>query len=199
MIGIIDYHLSNIRSVQKAFEKNGDGAFISSDPEELRRAEKLVLPGVGAFGTAMKNLQHLGLDRLIQERVAAGIPLLGICLGMQLLFTKSYENGEFAGLGIISGEVRLFPPKVKVPHIGWNQVEIKRNSRLTERVAKRSYVYFVHSYYVAVDAVTTVASTEYGLNFSSIVQKDRVFGIQFHPEKSQSMGLLMLKNFAVKV
>jgi imidazole glycerol-phosphate synthase subunit HisH len=196
MIGIIDYKLNNLRSVQKAFEKIGADAFISSDCKELAGAEKLVLPGVGAFGSAMKNIRSLGLEEMIHAHVNSGKPLIGICLGMQLLFSKSYENGAFGGLDIMHGEVKQFPNTVKVPHIGWNQIEKKTSSKILSDVEDKSFVYFVHSYYAQPSEDVTLTTTEYGFHFTSIVQKGNVYGIQFHPEKSQKAGLQMLKNFA---
>jgi len=196
MIGIIDYHLNNLRSVQKAFERVGVQSFISDNPDELKKAEKLVLPGVGAFGMAMENLKVLGLKNVIEEHVAAGKPLLGICLGMQLLFTKSYELGEHAGLNVVSGEVKQFPETVKVPHMGWNQIEITKRSPLLNEVTDKSFVYFVHSYYVEPSDDVTLSLTEYGFRFSSIIHHNNIYGIQFHPEKSQKTGLQLLKNFA---
>ncbi len=196
MIGIIDYKLNNLRSVQKAFEKVGASAFISSDVKELSRAEKLVLPGVGAFGKAMENIRSLGLEELICTSAIAGKPLIGICLGMQLLFTRSSENGMHDGLNLIAGEVTLFPNTVKVPHIGWNQMEIQRQSKILKSVVDRSFVYFVHSYYAQPQEQVTLATTEHGFHFTSVVQKESIFGIQFHPEKSQTAGLQMLKNFS---
>ncbi len=195
MIGIVDYHLNNLRSVQKAFEKVGAAAFISDNPAELRKADKLVLPGVGAFGQAMENLRLFGLDTVLDQHVAAERPLLGICLGMQLLFTKSYELGEFTGLNYVKGEVKLFPSKVKIPHMGWNQVEIVRNSPFMKHVVEKSFVYFVHSYYVDPTEDVTIARTEYGVRFTSIIEQKNIYGIQFHPEKSQIAGLQLLKNF----
>ncbi|MFZ4621165.1 MAG: imidazole glycerol phosphate synthase subunit HisH [Bacteroidota bacterium] len=195
MIGIVDYHLNNLRSVQKAFEKVGAAAFISDKADELRKADKLVLPGVGAFGQAMENLRILGLDTVLDQHVAAERPLLGICLGMQLLFTKSFELGEFTGLNYVKGEVKLFPSKVKIPHMGWNQVEIVRSSPFMKHVEEKSFVYFVHSYYVDPTDDVTVARTEYGTRFTSIIEQKNIYGIQFHPEKSQIAGLQLLKNF----
>ncbi|HTX19609.1 MAG TPA: imidazole glycerol phosphate synthase subunit HisH [Bacteroidota bacterium] len=196
MIGIIDYRLNNLRSVQKAFEKVGASAFISSDPKDLARADKLVLPGVGAFGAAMGNIATLGLEPTIRRHVESGRPLIGICLGMQLLFSRSCELGLFDGLDFIKGEVKLFPGSVKIPHIGWNQVELRGASPLMKSVEEKSFVYFVHSYYAEPKEPVTIATTEYGFHFTSAVQKSNVFGIQFHPEKSQKAGLQMLKNFA---
>ncbi len=196
MIGIIDYHLNNLRSVQKAFEKAGVRSFISDKGHELRTAEKIVLPGVGAFGTAMENLKKLGLIEILNDHVSSRQPMLGICLGMQLLFTTSHELGDHGGLGYLRGEVRQFSPSVKVPHMGWNQIEIVKKSPVVKNVVENSFAYFVHSYYVVPLDDVTVAETEYGHRFASIVQKENIFGIQFHPEKSQETGLQLLKNFA---
>jgi imidazole glycerol-phosphate synthase subunit HisH len=196
MIGIIDYHLNNLRSVQKAFEKVGVDSFISDKPEELLRADKLVLPGVGAFGEAMKNLRELNLIDVVTEHAKHGKPLLGICLGMQLLFSKSFELGENDGLNFISGDIALFPATVKIPHIGWNQIEFQSSSPMLKNVENKSFVYFVHSYYASPKENVTLSTTEYGFTFSSIVQKGNIVGIQFHPEKSQSVGLILLKNFS---
>ena len=196
MIGIVDYHLNNLRSVQKAFEKVGVQSFISDNPKELQRAKKIVLPGVGAFGEAMGNIRSLGLEKLLNEHVAARNPLLGICLGMQLLFTKSFELGVHAGLGFINGTVKVFPSTVKVPHMGWNQIEIVQRSEFLKDVVEKSFVYFVHSYFVEPEEDVTLTATEYGTRFSSIICKKNIYGIQFHPEKSQSTGLQLLQNFS---
>lgn len=196
MIGIIDYHINNLRSVQKAFEKVGAQSFISDQPDELRKAEKLVLPGVGAFGQAMENLRLLGLKDVLNEQVESGKPLLGICLGMQLLFTKSFELGEFAGLDFVKGDVKIFPSTLKVPHMGWNQVEVVKQSPLLKNVVEKSFVYFVHSYYVEPKEDVTLTQTEYGFRFTSIIQQENIFAMQFHPEKSQRTGLQLLRNFA---
>lgn len=196
MIGIIDYKLNNLRSVQKAFEKVGASAFISSDAKELSLADRLVLPGVGAFGKAMENIRSLGLEELICTNAKDGKPLIGICLGMQLLFTRSSENGMHDGLNLIGGEVKRFPDTMKVPHIGWNQMEIQHQSKILKSVVDKSFVYFVHSYYAQPQEQVTLTTTEYGFHFTSVVQKERIFGIQFHPEKSQIAGLQMLKNFS---
>ena len=196
MIGIIDYHLNNLRSVQKAFEKVGVQSFVSDTTSELQKAERLVLPGVGAFGQAMENIRTLGLDTMLNNHARAGRPLLGICLGMQLLFTKSYELGEYEGLGLVSGEVKLFPGSVKVPHMGWNQIEIVQQSPILKNVQEKSFVYFVHSYFVEPKENVTLSRTEYGNRFPSIIQQKNIYGIQFHPEKSQATGLQLLKNFS---
>lgn len=196
MIGIVDYHLNNLRSVQKAFEKVGAQSFISDDPVSLRTADKIVLPGVGAFGKAMEHLSDLGIRDMLHDHVSKGKPLLGICLGMQLLFTKSYELGEHAGLDLIPGSVKQFPSSVKVPHMGWNQIEITGESPLLNNVEDKSFVYFVHSYYVVPSGNNTLCQTDYGLRFSSVVQAGNIYGIQFHPEKSQKAGLRLLHNYA---
>ncbi len=196
MIGIIDYHLNNLRSVQKAFEKVGAESFISDQPEALAGADKLVLPGVGAFGKAMDNLRTLGLDAVIRRSVGEGKPLLGICLGMQLLFTRSDEGGSFDGFDFIRGEIKQFPSTVKVPHIGWNQIDIRRDAPLLRAVTDHSFVYFVHSYYAVPEEDVALCTTDYALPFTSVVQKENISGIQFHPEKSQTTGLRMLANFA---
>ncbi len=182
--------------MQKAFEKVGVPSFISDDPNELKKADKLVLPGVGAFGEAMENLRILDLENLLKEHADSGKPLLGICLGMQLLFTKSYEFGVYEGLNLIKGEVKIFPTSVKVPHMGWNQIEIVKESSFLKDVVEKSFVYFVHSYYVEPKENVTLTQTEYGFRFSSILQHQNIFGIQFHPEKSKVAGLQLLKNFA---
>jgi glutamine amidotransferase len=195
-IGIVDYHLNNLRSVQKAFEMIGAASFISDDPKELVGADKLVLPGVGAFGSAMENLRMLRLDDIVKSHMRSERPLLGICLGMQLLFEKSFELGEFEGLGILRGTVRQFPATVKVPHMGWNQIDLRKESPLLVDIQTGSFVYFVHSYYIEPSADCVLATTDYGAGFPSIVQQDHVYGMQFHPEKSQSTGLKLLQNFA---
>jgi glutamine amidotransferase len=189
--------MNNLRSVQKAFEHSGVEAIISSNPGELRKADKLVLPGVGAFGKSMETIRAAGFDRIISDHASAGKPLLGICLGMQLLFTQSEEIGFHQGLGILRGTVTRFPGTVKVPHIGWNEIKQKRISPILSEVPDSAYVYFVHSYYVVPNDDITIASTDYGVEFTSMIQDGNIFGIQFHPEKSQTTGLTILKNFAL--
>jgi glutamine amidotransferase len=196
MIAIIDYGMGNLRSVQKGLEKSGFQAEITSEPEGAKKAQGIVLPGVGAFAEAMANLREKGLDLVIKEEVAKGKPLLGICLGLQLLFDYSEEGEGSEGLGIFSGRVRRLPQHLKVPHMGWNQVKIKKTNPLFTGVADNSYFYFVHSYYVDPEDEGIIAgTTEYGLEFVSMVAQDRIFGVQFHPEKSSSLGLQMLANF----
>ncbi len=196
MIAIVDYRMNNLRSVQKAFEFSGVEAVVSSDPAVLGRADKLVLPGVGAFAKSMETIRAGGFDRIICDHAAAGKPLLGICLGMQLLFTASDEMGRHPGLNVLEGNVVRFPGTVKVPHIGWNDIRRRTASPILNNVPDPSYVYFVHSYYVAPDDSIVVATAEYGVEFAAIVRKENIFGIQFHPEKSQTTGLTILKNFA---
>jgi glutamine amidotransferase len=199
MIVIIDYQMGNLRSVQKAFERIGAEAVISADPDRVAAADKVVLPGVGAFGDAMNELRSRGLVTVIQEVIGRGTPFLGICLGLQLLFDVSYEEGEHAGLGILPGKVVRFdiPAPLKVPHMGWNQVRVRRRVPLLEGVADGAYFYFVHSYYVVPDdPESIVLETDFGLPFCSMIGRDQLFATQFHPEKSQQQGLQMLQCFA---
>ena len=199
MIAIIDYQMGNLRSVQKAFEKVGHAAIITSDPKRLQDAERIVLPGVGAFRDAMRELEDRRLIGSIQQAVENNKPFLGICLGLQLLFDVSFEDGEHHGLGLFPGKVVRFslPGGFKVPHMGWNQVHIRRPAPILEGIAQGSHFYFVHSYYVepASDDVIAI-ETDYHRPFCSMIWKDRLFATQFHPEKSQQLGLRVLKNFA---
>lgn len=198
-IVIIDYGMGNLRSVQKAFEKIGFVAIISSDHGTIKQASHIVLPGVGAFGDAMKNLQKLGLVEVLNEEVLQNKkPFLGICLGMQLLADKSYENGEHKGFGWIEGEVVRFDTKenLKVPHVGWNSVKYTKPSLLFNTLSDESDFYFVHSYHFKAKNKEDILSiTDYGFDFVSSVAKDNIFGVQFHPEKSQESGLKILQNF----
>jgi glutamine amidotransferase len=199
MIAIIDYGMGNLRSVQKGFEKVGHAAEVTADPEALQRAEKVVLPGVGAFEDAIAELRRLHLVEPVKEAIQSGKPFLGICLGLQLLFDRSLENGVHEGLGVLPGEVVRFdlPPEYSVPHMGWNQLRICRRAPLLEGLDEGSHVYFVHSYYVVPrEAEVIAAETDYGGPFCSMVCRDNLFATQFHPEKSQALGLRMLKNFA---
>jgi glutamine amidotransferase len=199
MIAIIDYQMGNLRSVQKAFERVGHEAVITSDPRELEKAERVVLPGVGAFEDAIAELQRRGFVEPIKDFVASGKPFLGICLGLQLLFDVSYEGGEWAGLGIISGKVVRFdvPPEYKVPHMGWNGCQIVRRAPALADIADGSHFYFVHSYHcVPSDESVVSVVAEYHRPFVAAVWKDNLFATQFHPEKSQADGLKLLKNFA---
>lgn len=199
MIAIIDYEMGNLRSVQKAFAKVGHEATITSDPAVLERADKIVLPGVGAFGDAMAALHRRALVEPIRRTIEQGKPFLGICLGLQLLFDTGYEGGRHEGLGILRGEVRRFdlPADFKVPHMGWNQLRIRRPAPLLRGLAEGTYCYFVHSYYVVpADPHVVATETDYGGPFCSMVWRENISATQFHPEKSQADGLTMLKNFA---
>lgn len=195
MITVIDYGMANLGSVRKALEKVGATVRVSADPEDLRGSTHVVLPGVGAFGDAMDNLRAAGFDDAIRESITEGIPFLGICLGLQVLFTEGEEKGVHAGLDVFKGRVRLFTEGL-VPQIGWNQAHLRRDDPIMEGIPDHSYFYFVHSYYVdPEDTSEVIAETDYHIDYASIVGRDRVYGIQFHPEKSQDMGLRILKNF----
>ena len=196
MIAIIDYGMGNLRSVVKGFERVGVKVFLTGDPSRLEQAGGVVLPGVGAFADAMANLRSTGMDQAIHRAVQAGKLFLGICLGQQLLFEFSEEWGLTKRLGIFPGGVKRLPPALKVPHMGWNQIEIQRPDPLLQGVYDLSSFYFVHSYYVDPEEKDLVLTlTEYGLRFASIVARENVYGIQFHPEKSSVLGLKILKNF----
>ncbi len=195
MIAIIDYGMGNLRSVQKALEFVGQEAVITDDIKAMEKADKLVLPGVGAFGDAISTIREKGIDKVIYEGVSKDKPFLGICLGMQMVFDKSYEYGEYEGLGLIPGEIKLLPDNVKKPHIGWNNLNIKMKAPLFENVGESPYVYFVHSYYLETDAPVVSATTDYGKEIQVAVQKDNIFALQFHPEKSGDVGLEILKSF----
>ena len=199
MIGIIDYDAGNLRSVEKALQYLGKETIVTRDPEQIRKADKAILPGVGAFGDAMKKLQEYHLDTLIREIADSGKPLLGICLGLQLLFEESEESPGVKGLGVLEGKIRRIPEGegLKVPHIGWNSLHLEHNGRLFRNIPENSYVYFVHSYYLEAKAPEIVkASTEYGVHIHASVEKNNLFACQFHPEKSSETGLQILKNFA---
>ncbi len=196
-VAIVDYGVGNLRSVEKAFAAGGCEAVVSADERVLRRAEKLVLPGVGAFPACMSALTERGFDELLRERVAEGTPLLGVCVGMQMLFEESEEFGRSRGLGFLGGRVRRFNERLRVPQVGWNQVEWRRDHSLSEGIEAGSFFYFVHSYYCdAEDAEAVLGETEYGEPYASVVARANVCGVQFHPEKSQAAGLRLLKNFA---
>lgn len=199
MITIVDYGMGNLRSVQKAFERLGTPAQICSKPEEIQSAEKLVLPGVGAFRDAIAELRKQELVSPIREHLQADKPFLGICLGLQLLFDVSYEDGTWEGLGVVPGKVVRFTdqPGLKIPHMGWNQVEPKGEVALLAGIPRGVHFYFVHSYHVVPEQEDVVAArTDYGVPFVSMIQRGRMFATQFHPEKSQRFGLELLKNFA---
>ena len=202
MIAIVDYEMGNVRSVQKAFEKLGHPAEVTADPAKIRGADGVVLPGVGAFGDCMANLERGGLRESVVEAVRGGKPFLGICLGLQLLFNESEEFGRQEGLGLVPGRVRRFPDKspagdeLKVPHIGWNEVRWRNRARIFEDLPDPGYFYFVHSYYVEPEDPSWIAGTsDYGLPFTAAIAKENVWGVQFHPEKSQTLGLSVLARF----
>lgn len=196
MIAIIDYGMGNLRSVQKAFEYIGQKAVITSKAADLKGADRIVLPGVGAFKDAIQALNNTDLTPVLKDEISKGKPFLGICLGMQMLFDKSYEDGEFQGLGLIKGEVVKFDTSLKVPHIGWNQLIIKKKTPLFEGIDDLNY-YFVHSYHVSGCRKEDVETTcVYDYEFVASVNKDNVWGVQFHPEKSGDTGLKLLSNFS---
>ncbi|MBA2503952.1 MAG: imidazole glycerol phosphate synthase subunit HisH [Pyrinomonadaceae bacterium] len=197
-VAIIDYGVGNLRSVEKAFAAVGTKAIISHDERTLGAAERLVLPGVGAFGACMKELRARGFDELLRERVANETPLLGICVGMQMLFDESEEFGETPGLGLLRGRVRRFGKHLPVPHVGWNQISARdRSHPLLREVENGAFFYFVHSYYCAAeDQRDVLGLTDYGASYASVVARGNVCGVQFHPEKSQADGLQLLRNFA---
>lgn len=198
MIAIIDYDAGNIKSVEKALQKLNAEVVITKDAEVILRADKVILPGVGAFGDAMANLRKYGLDKVIHQVVEKGTPFLGICLGLQLLFERSDETPGVAGLGILEGEVLRIPDKdnLKIPHMGWNSLHLQNQGRLFQGLSEQSYVYFVHSYYLkAKDETIVKATTDYGVQIHASVEKKNIFACQFHPEKSSDVGLQILKNF----
>lgn len=199
MIAIIDYGMGNLRSVQKAVEAVGSKAVVTSDPEAVRRASHVILPGVGAFADAMTELRRTGLGEAFVEAVRAGKPCLGVCLGLQLLFERSYEDGEHTGLGLLPGRVVRFAsrPGLKVPHMGWNTLGVVRPAPLLEGLPAEPSVYFVHSYYAVADRPDDVAATaDYPEPFLAVAWRENLTACQFHPEKSQRVGLAMYANFA---
>ncbi len=199
MIAIIDYDAGNIRSVENAFNYIGHDTIVTRDREILLNADKVVLPGVGSFGDAMDKLKKYNLIGTIEEICSKKTPFIGICLGLQLLFKSSDESKGVAGLGILDGEILRIPdaPGLKIPHIGWNSLDISPDGRLFKEIDNQSYVYFVHSYYLKAKEESIVkASTEYGCHIHASVEKDNVFACQFHPEKSGDVGLKILSNFA---
>lgn len=197
MIALIDYGIGNLRSVEKAFNAVGAQVELTDDPNIIGEADQIVLPGVGAFGDGMVGLKDRGLVDVIKSTVAKGTPFLGICLGMQLLFETSDELGEHTGLGLLPGSVKRFPELgQKIPQTGWNQISFKRESLLIQGLREGDYAYFNHSHYCRPSSVEdSIAITEYGLPYASIVGRERLYGVQFHPEKSQSVGLQILRNF----
>ena len=195
---LIDAGTGNLRSVQKALENVGASVTRTDDPQKVLSSRQIVLPGVGAFGDFMSGLQVRGLDRIVKEVVARGVPMLGICVGMQALFEIGEEMGEYEGLGLLKGAVVKFADSlsVKIPHTGWNQVRVKKDALLFNQIKDDAYVYFNHSYYCQVeDPSDVIAETDYGLKYACAVRHENIFGVQFHPEKSQSTGLQILKNF----
>ncbi|WP_274954587.1 imidazole glycerol phosphate synthase subunit HisH [Anaerostipes butyraticus] len=198
MIAIIDYDAGNIKSVEKALQYLGEEAVITRDREEILASDKVILPGVGAFGDAMEKLHQYGLVDTIQEVVDRRIPFLGICLGLQLMFESSDEAPGVKGLGLLPGKILRIPKKgdMKIPHMGWNDIKIKEGAKLFAGLEDHPYVYFVHSYYLQADDPSIVAATtEYGVTIHASVEKDNIFACQFHPEKSSTVGLQILKNF----
>ena len=199
MIRIIDYGVGNLFSLKSSLRAIGIDADYTGNPAEIRKADKLILPGVGAFRDAREALRSTGLDRVVQEEAGKGKPLMGICLGMQMLFDRSYEFGEYEGLGLIPGEIvpmeGRIPKNLPIPHIGWNELMLKQPSPLMKNTANGDYVYFVHSYYAETPAEYVIATTDYGVEMTAAVQKDNVYGCQFHPEKSSEVGLSILKAF----
>lgn len=199
MIAIIDYDAGNLKSVEKALAYIGENSVITRDAREILQADKVILPGVGAFGDAMDNLKKYELDKIIREVIAKNTPMLGICLGLQLLFEGSEESEGIEGLGILKGKILRIPDKegLKIPHIGWNSLEFQNNGRLFKNMPHETYVYFVHSYYLkATEESIVKATTEYSTHIHASVESGNLFACQFHPEKSSEVGLQILKNFA---
>ena len=199
MIAIIDYGAGNLQSVKKAFDFIGAESVITDNPEIINACDRILLPGVGSFGDAMDSMHKSGLVETVKQNALSGKPFLGICLGLQLLFEESEESPGVKGLGIFKGKIKKFSPDMglKIPHIGWNSLEIKQKNTLFKNVPENSYVYFVHSYYLHAEDEEDVATvTNYGIDFHSAVGKNNIFATQFHPEKSGDVGLQILKNFA---
>jgi len=199
MIAIVDYGVGNLFSLKSSFAAVGVEAVVTGDPKLIRDADKILLPGVGAFGDAANKLRESGLDTVVIEQAKGGKPLMGICLGMQLLFDRGYEYGEYDGLGLVPGAVRpisdVIPPYLKIPHIGWNGLNITQDSPLFRDIKEGDCVYFVHSYYADTDAAYVTATAEYGVPLTACVRNGNVFGCQFHPEKSGKVGLAILRAF----
>ncbi len=197
-VAIVDYGMGNIRSVINALREIGANGELINDPGTIAQRKKLILPGVGAFGEAMRNLRKSGLDRALEEARGAGATILGICLGMQLMFSDSEEDGRHAGMDWVRGSVKRFPDAagLRVPHMGWNELRFARESALTAGVGDKPDVYFLHSFHcVCADQADVLATSDYGLPFTAMIARDKLYGIQFHPEKSQQAGLAMLRNF----
>lgn len=201
MIAIVDYGVGNLFSLKSSLDAIGEDAVVTGNKDEISKADRIILPGVGAFGDAAKKLADTGLDEVIKSEAAGGKPILGICLGMQLLFDKSFEYGEHNGLGLIKGEIRpiaeVIPSELKIPHIGWNALRFtQKKSQLFKYINDGDYVYFVHSYYAADCGESVTANAEYGALLTASAENGNVFGCQFHPEKSGDVGLKILKSFA---
>jgi glutamine amidotransferase len=196
MIAVVDYDAGNIRSVTKALESLGAEVRVTGDPADIEKADRIVLPGVGAFGKAAQSLKAKGLMKPLRNAIRTGKPFIGICLGMQLLYERSEENPDARGLGVIKGKVVRFPGGLKVPHLGWNQVFQKASSHVWNEIPDGSFFYFAHSYFgVPADASVIAGETEYGVSYASSIHQGALFGVQFHPEKSQKWGLKLLANF----
>lgn len=198
MTAIIDYDAGNIKSVEKALLTLGETACVTRNPNVILSADRVILPGVGAFGDAMEKIRSYGLEEVIRKVVADKIPFLGICLGLQLMFEKSDESKGIKGLGLLKGEILRIPEnqELKIPHIGWNSLTFPNRGRLFHGIPENAYVYFVHSYYLkAQEEEIVTAATEYGISIHASVEKDNLFACQFHPEKSSDVGLMILKNF----
>ncbi|MFN0120792.1 MAG: imidazole glycerol phosphate synthase subunit HisH [Blastocatellia bacterium] len=196
-IAIIDYGVGNLRSVEKAFTSQGIDAVVTNDEQALRAADKLVLPGVGAFAACMDGLKKHGFDTLVIDAARAGTPVLGLCVGLQMMFEEGHEFGLHRGLGLLPGQIVRFPDSLRVPHIGWNQVAVRQDHPIFRDLPDQSFFYFVHSYHVrTADESCVLGETEYGLVYPSVCGRGNLVGVQFHPEKSQAAGLQLLRNFA---
>jgi glutamine amidotransferase len=195
VIAVVDYGLGNLGSVTKAFRHLGVAVELSADPARLARAEALVLPGDGAFGATMEEMRRRGLAAVVREAAAAGTPILGICIGMQVLFEESEEHGRHAGFGLLPGRVRRFDGPLPVPHMGWNRLRAARAHPVLAGLGAADYVYFVHSYYAEAEAADVLATSDYGVEFAAVVGRGNLLGMQFHPEKSQAVGLRLVEGF----
>ena len=196
MIAIIDYGMGNLRSVEKGFQKVGIDAVVITNPQAIDNAQAVVLPGVGAFRDCMRNLEQMSMTEPIVKSIQKGKPFLGICLGLQVLFTESEEFGICKGIGVLKGRVVKFQTGLKVPHMGWNNIKIVQRPPIFDGIHDESFFYFVHSFYVVPQDINVIATTtDYGVTFTSMVWKENIFATQFHPEKSQEIGLMVLKNF----